>query len=70
MICLLVMVAGPGRVYAFLLAAGVTNNVRQQAELLVARSDVIKEHIEHKKLRIVAGVYGLKSGKVEWLPGK
>ena len=49
------------------LDAAIANNVRHQAELLAKRSDVVKEFVEHKKVRIVSGVYDLASGKVEWL---
>lgn len=49
------------------LASAVENNVRRQAELLCEHSDVIREHIKQKKLRVVAGVYDLASGKVRWL---
>jgi carbonic anhydrase len=49
------------------LAVAVRNNARRQAQLLTERSDVIREHVEQKKLRIVVGVYGLASGQVEWL---
>lgn len=52
------------------LDAAIANNVRYQAESLTKRSDVLKEFVEHKRLRIVTGVYSLESGKVEWLEGK
>lgn len=48
-------------------SAAVRNNVRHQTRLLTARSDVIKEHVEKKEVRIVSGVYQLGSGKVDWL---
>jgi carbonic anhydrase len=51
------------------LDAAIANNVRHQAETLTKRSDVIKEFVEHKKVRIVTGVYSLESGKVTWLEG-
>src|SRR5262249_12500226 len=51
------------------LAAAVKNNARHQARLLTERSDVIKEHVAKKKVRIVSGVYRLASGEVEWLEG-
>jgi len=51
------------------LDAAIANNVRHQAELLTKRSDVVKEFVEHKKVRIVSGVYSLATGKVEWLEG-
>jgi carbonic anhydrase len=52
------------------LAAAVQNNVRHQAELLTERSDVIREHVRQKKVQVVAGVYNLTSGKVQWLEAK
>src|SRR5947207_5637484 len=51
------------------LDAAIANNVRHQAELLPKRSDVVKEFVDHKKVRIVTGVYSLESGKVTWLEG-
>jgi carbonic anhydrase len=52
------------------LADGVENNARFQAKSLTERSDVIREHVEQKKLQIVVGVYGLATGKVRWLEAK
>jgi carbonic anhydrase len=52
------------------LAEAVRNNVRHQAQLLSEHSDVIRAHAQQTKLRIVAGVYGLASGKVQWLDVK
>ncbi|HEV2948189.1 MAG TPA: carbonic anhydrase [Gemmataceae bacterium] len=52
------------------LDAAIANNVRHQAELLTKRSDVVKEFVDHKKVRIVSGVYSLESGKVTWLEEK
>jgi carbonic anhydrase len=52
------------------LAASVENNVRFQANVLTERSEVIREHVQQKTLQIVAGVYGLATGKVRWLEAK
>jgi carbonic anhydrase len=52
------------------LAAAIKNNVVQQTNRLAKRSEVIKNHLEQKKLRIVSGVYSLATGKVEWLDSK
>jgi carbonic anhydrase len=52
------------------LALAVENNVRQQAKLLVERSDIIRAHVEQHKVRIVVGVYSLATGKVQWLETK
>ena len=48
------------------LSAAVRNNVLRQVELTTGRSDVLKKAVEEKKLKIVAGVYHLDSGNVEW----
>jgi carbonic anhydrase len=50
------------------LAAAVTNNVRNQTRLLTERSEVIRAHVAKKEVRVVAGVYRLGTGKIEWLP--
>ena len=50
------------------LAAAITHNARHQTRLLTERSDVIRDHVARKEVRIVAGVYHLGTGKVEWLP--
>ena len=52
------------------LQAAVQNNVRHQAELLTKHSEVLKEFVEHKKVRVVSGVYHLATGKVDWLDEK
>jgi carbonic anhydrase len=52
------------------LKAAIQNNARHQATSLTERSDVLKEFVEHKRLRIVSGVYDLATGKVEWLKDK
>jgi carbonic anhydrase len=49
------------------LAAAVENNARHHAHLLAKRSDVIRDHVAQKQLRIVFGVYRLASGNVDWL---
>jgi carbonic anhydrase len=49
------------------LPTAVKRNARQQARLFTERSDVIKEYVEKKKVRIVSGVYELASGRVVWL---
>jgi carbonic anhydrase len=49
------------------LSAAIRNNVLHQAELVTDRSYVLKKAVDEKKLKIVAGVYHLDSGKVEWL---
>jgi carbonic anhydrase len=49
------------------LAEAIQNNVRHQAEALTKRSEVMKEFVEHKKVRVASGVYSLATGKVEWL---
>jgi carbonic anhydrase len=49
------------------LATAVKRNARHQARLFTERSDVIKEYVAKKKVRIVSGVYELASGRVVWL---
>jgi carbonic anhydrase len=49
------------------LAAGVANNVRNQASALTAKSDVLKDFVSSKRVRIASGVYSLETGKVSWL---
>ena len=52
------------------LETAIKNNARHQAASLTKRSEVLKEFVEHKKVRIVSGVYSLETGKVEWLKEK
>ncbi len=52
------------------LACAVENNVRHQAKSLVERSEIVREHMKQHKLRVVAGVYDLATGKVRWLKAK
>ncbi len=52
------------------LAAAVKNNLRHHTRLLTERSDVIREHVTKKEVRIASGVYQLRTGKVEWLQEK
>jgi carbonic anhydrase len=49
------------------LAEAVENNARHQAESLSERSTVIRQQVQEKKLQIIAGVYSLETGKVQWL---
>ena len=41
-------------------------NAQRTAAALVERSPILKKAVEEKKLKIVAAVYDLKSGQVEW----
>jgi carbonic anhydrase len=52
------------------LQVAIQNNARHQAELLTKSSKVIKEFVEHKRVRVVPGVYDLATGKVDWLNEK
>jgi carbonic anhydrase len=52
------------------LAAAIRNNARHQASLLTRNSDVVREHVENKGVRVVSGVYRLGTGEVEWLEAK
>lgn len=50
------------------LNSAIEENVRLQMQNAVEQSEVLKELVEHKKLWIAGGVYGLQSGKVRFLP--
>ena len=52
------------------LAAGVENNASFQAKSLTEQSEIIRMHVEQKKVQVVAGVYDLATGKVRWLEVK
>jgi carbonic anhydrase len=52
------------------LPAAIKNNARHHSRLLTERSDVIRERVAKKEVRIVSGVYHLATGKVEWLEEK
>ena len=54
------------------LDSAVKNNVLHQMEHLTRDSSVLKEFAATQRIRIVGGVYSLRSGKVEWLemPGE
>lgn len=56
-----------GRHHAANKDQALAESVGHQAKRLADNSDVIREHVKQKKLRIVAGVNGLASGKVQWL---
>lgn len=47
--------------------AAVKANVQFQAKQLEEQSKIIKEFVHGKRVQIVAGVYSLTTGKVEWL---
>jgi carbonic anhydrase len=49
------------------LAAGIANNVRTQAGRLTSKSDVLKDFVSSKRVRIATGVYSLETGEVSWL---
>jgi len=49
------------------LAACIKNNAIYQAQQLSAQSKVIKEFLDAKRVQLVAGVYSLSTGKVDWL---
>lgn len=54
---------GPGLVHL-----GVEANVTATATELLERSEILKEHAEHGKLKVVRAVYDLDSGLVRLLP--
>lgn len=41
-------------------------NARKQADAIVAKSPVLKHLVEAGKVKVVAAVYDLESGKIEW----
>lgn len=49
------------------LAAAVRNNARHQADQLLKQSPVLQEFVSDRRVRLVTGVYSLRTGKVEWL---
>jgi carbonic anhydrase len=49
------------------LPLAVKNNAVHAAAQLTQRSELLKEEVAHKKVKIVSGVYMLGSGKVEWV---
>jgi carbonic anhydrase len=52
------------------LPIAIKNNVLFHAGQLTQRSTLLKDEVGRKKIKIVSGVYGLASGKVEWVEGK
>jgi carbonic anhydrase len=48
------------------LPQAIQNNVLFVAGQITQRSEPLKDAVAHKKVRIVSGVYQLRSGKVEW----
>jgi len=49
------------------MAEAVQENIRQQMEITMSDSLLLRELIEEQKLWIVGGVYSLQTGKVSWL---
>ena len=52
------------------LKTAINNNAVYQAGQLTMRSEPLRDAVAAKQVRIVSGVYGLSSGKVEWLESK
>ncbi len=52
------------------MAGAVQNNAVHQAELLTAHSEIIRELVGQKKVRVVTAIYHLDSGKVHWIESK
>jgi carbonic anhydrase len=48
------------------LEAAIRNNVQRQTRLLMERSEVMREHVARKEVRIVSGIYQLGTGRVKW----
>jgi carbonic anhydrase len=49
------------------LLAGIRANTVHQARELIRRSPEIKDFVDTERVRVVTGLYGLTSGKVQWL---
>ncbi len=49
------------------LSAAIRANVLHQAADLIQKSPVMKELVEHDRVKMVAGVYSLATGKVNWI---
>ncbi|MGE3808897.1 MAG: carbonic anhydrase, partial [Gemmataceae bacterium] len=49
------------------LAKSIRANVEHQRALLTKDSAILKELAASKRIKIVGGIYDLKTGKVEWL---
>jgi carbonic anhydrase len=49
------------------LDSAVKANVLHQVGQLTAKSTVIKEFADSQRIKIAAGVYSLKTGKIDWL---
>jgi carbonic anhydrase len=49
------------------LLAGTRANAVHQARELIRRSQPIKDFVDTERVRVVTGLYGLTSGKVQWL---
>jgi carbonic anhydrase len=48
-------------------SAAIRANALFHSKQLVTKSPVLKEFVQSKRLRIVAGIYSLQSGEVKWL---
>src|SRR5262249_24108030 len=46
---------------------GVRANVRYQAALLSKQSSIVRDFLATKRAQVVAGVYNIKTGAIEWL---
>lgn len=49
------------------LDAAIRNNIQYHARQLTEQSTIIKDFVSSGRVKIVTGVYSLKSGEVEWL---
>ena len=53
-----------------LLTEAIKENVRYQMQLSLFESEVLSHFVREKKLKVVGGVYGLQTGKVEMIPSE
>jgi carbonic anhydrase len=49
------------------LLAGIRANAVHQSRELIRRSHEVKDFVDAERVRVVTGLYGLTSGKVQWL---
>jgi carbonic anhydrase len=52
------------------LKTAINNNAVYQSRQLTMRSEPLRDAVAQKKVKIVSAVYGLASGKVEWVESK
>jgi carbonic anhydrase len=51
-----------------MVSTAIRENVRYQMQMAMFDSQIITESVEHQKLKVVGGIYNLKTGRVEIIP--